>query len=103
MELELNPKQFEQHQAIFVEELVTAIMVKLVEAGLEGEKMEQLTAEIGFSIASIIDDTTNIESDGVEVRPYLTFRTDDEKIVHCGENAYSHEHVFSVLKKRFGS
>ncbi|MGV6825879.1 MAG: hypothetical protein ACWA5Q_02775, partial [bacterium] len=97
----LDPEKFEEHQKIFIEEIVRSITTKLIEAGLEGEKMEQITADIGFSIASIIDDTTQIESDGVLVKPYLTFRENDDELIHCGENSYSYEFVIPTLKKLF--
>lgn len=101
MKLELEPKKFDGYQAIFIEEIVKTIMTKLVESGLEGEKMEQITADIAFSVASIIDDTTRIESDGLEAKPYLTFRVSDDEIIHCGENSYTYEYVIGVLKKLF--
>ena len=63
--------------------------------------MEELTASLGFSIASMIDDTSSIEVDGVEVRPFLTFRVDDEAIIHSGENSETYEYVMGALKKCF--
>jgi hypothetical protein len=42
-----------------------------------------------------------IESDGLEVRPYLTFRADEEVLIHCGENSYTNEFVHLTLKKLF--
>lgn len=101
MELKLEIEKFDEYQEIFIEEIVKTIMVKLVEAGLEGEKMEQVTANIAFSIASLIDDTSRIESDGIEAKPYLTFRAKDDEIIHCGENSYTYEYVIGVLKKLF--
>lgn len=101
MDLKLEPEQFEKYQELFIEEITKTIMVKLVEAGLEGHKLEDATASIAFSIASIIDDTTSIESEGVEVNPYLTFRANDDDVVHCGENAYTYEFVMGIMKKLF--
>lgn len=101
MHLKLEPEIFEKHQEIFVKEVVETIMVKLIEGGVKGEKLEELTANIAFSIASIIDDTTAIQSGGIEVNPYLTFRTDDDETVHCGENSYTYEYVIGTLKDLF--
>jgi hypothetical protein len=42
-----------------------------------------------------------IESDGVEVRPYLTFRVDDDVLIHCGENSCTSEFVYKTLNKLF--
>lgn len=102
MQLNLNANLFEEQQVIFVRDLVTSVRVKLQEAGLEGEKLNDTTASIAFGIASMIDDTAAIESDGTEVHPYLTFRTSDEDLTHCGENSYTHEFVYEVMKKMLG-
>lgn len=101
MDLTLEPERFEELQEIFTKAITEAIMVKLVEAGLEGRKLEEVTASLAFSIASMLDDTTGIESEGIDVKPYLTFRTGDEEIIHCGENAYTYEFVRGALKELF--
>ena len=101
MELKFDIEQFEKYQAILVDEIAQRIKIKLLEAGMEGEQLEDSVAKITFSIANLIDDMSAIESDGIEVRPYLTFREDDEVLVHCGENSYTNEFVHLTLKKLF--
>lgn len=101
MQLNLDPTLFEEQQVTFVRELVQSIRVKLQEAGLDGNKLDDATASIAFSVASAIDDTAGIEVDGTEVHPYLTFRTSDEELTHCGENSYAHEFVYEVLQKLY--
>jgi hypothetical protein len=100
MDLQLNPAKFEERQAILVNELAKTIQVKLAEAGLEGDKIEELTASLAFSITCMIDGISGIESDGTEVQPYLTFQVDDE-LVHCGENSFMHELIYDVLGRLF--
>ena len=102
MELKFDIEQFEKCQAILIEDIAQRIKVKLMEAGLEGEALEDYVAKITFSIANALDDMSAIESDGFEVRPYLTFREDDEVLLHCGENSYTNEFVHLALKKLFG-
>jgi hypothetical protein len=101
MNLKFDPELFDKYQAILAAEIATRVMIKLKEAGMEGEKLEEYTASITFSIANVIDDMATIESDGIEVRPYLTFRMDDE-ILHCGENSCTNTFVYDVLKRLFG-
>jgi len=101
MELKFDIEQFDKCQAILINEFAQRIKIKLMEAGMEGEKLEENVAKITFSIASIIDDMAAIESDGFEVRPYLTFRTDEEVLIHCGENSNTNEFVHLTLKKLF--
>jgi len=101
MKLTLATTEFDQQQAIFTGEIVERIKIKLQEAGVDQEKLEDLTASIALSIAGVIDDLAGIEVNGVEVHPYLTFRTNDETLIHCGENSYSYEQVHGAMKKLF--
>jgi hypothetical protein len=101
MELKFDIEQFDKCQAILIDEIAQRIKVRLMEAGMEGKELEDYVAKITFSIASIIDDMAAIESDGFEVRPYLTFLADDETLLHCGENSYTNEFVHLTLKKLF--
>ena len=98
MDLELNPAQFEKRQAILVKELAKTIQVKLAEAGLEKEKVNELTLSLAFSITCMIDGISGIEADGMDVQPYLTFQIDDE-LVHCGENSFMHELIYDLVGK----
>ena len=101
MEMKLDPQQFDKRQAILVERIAETIKVKLREQDIEGEKLEHLTSEITFSITNILDDMAAIEDDGIEVRPYLTFLTDDEELLHYGENSCTNEFVYTTLNKLF--
>lgn len=98
MQLNLDSVRFDEQQMLLVRELVQSIRVKLREAGITGNKLEDLTTSIAFSVASTIDDTSAIEVDGTEVHPYLTFRTSEDELTHCGENSYTHEFVYEVLR-----
>jgi hypothetical protein len=102
MQLKVEPTLFEEQQHLLVRELVLNIRVKLQEAGVGDDKLEEATASIAFSVASTIDDTAAVEVDGTEVHPYLTFRTSEDELTHCGENSYTHEFVYDVLKEVFG-
>ncbi len=101
MDLQLNPGKFEERQAIFADELAKTIQVKLAEAGLESDKINELTGSLAFSITCMIDGIAGIESGGTEVHPYLTFQIDDE-LVHCGENSFMHELIYDVLGRLIG-
>jgi hypothetical protein len=103
MQLKVEPTLFEEQQHLLVRELVLNIRVKLQEAGVRADKLEEATASIAFSVASTIDDTAAVEVDGTEVHPYLTFRTSEDELTHCGENSYTHEFVYDVLKEVFGT
>ena len=101
MKLVQDSDRFDDYQVALIKEITQSIAVKLVEAGLHGELMENTAANIAFSVASILDDTTGIEANGDEVHPYLTFRAGESDLVHCGENAYTYEFVTGILKEMF--
>ena len=101
MQLKLNPDKFDELQAVFIGEVIDTVRIKLVEAGVKGLEIEEITANIALSIASTIDDTAGIEVNGVEVHPYLTFRDEDDKLIHSGDNSYTYEFVHAALKKLF--
>lgn len=103
MKLKPDPETFDKYQEILIRQIVADIKIKLQEAGLTGTQLEELTASIAFSLASTIDDTTGIVSDDIEINPYLTFRTNDDEIIHYGENSFMHEYVSGVLKKLFSN
>lgn len=103
MKLTLDSEKFNDLQAMFVADIVARIKIKLQEAEVEQEKLEDLTASIALSIAGVIDDLAEIEADGVEVHPYLTFRDGEDELIHWGENAYTYEQVYSAMQKLFHS
>jgi len=101
MELKLKGDKFDEHQVIFIGDIIEKVKANLEEAGLAGEKLKELTGNIAFSVACTIDDTAGIEFDGIEVNPYLTFMDGENELIHCGGNSYTHEYVFGVLNEIF--
>ena len=101
MHLELDDDKFEQYQQILIREVIEQIRFKLAAAGYSGDNLQEVTGEIAFSVASTFDDMARVEFEGTEVRPYLTFRTGDEQLIHCGENSYMNEFVASLMNEVF--
>lgn len=101
MELKFDADQFDTLQEILAAEIAGRVRIKLQEAGMTGEQLAECAIGITFSIASVIDDLAAIESDGMEVRPYLTFRTGEEELVHCGENSCINTFVYDAARKLF--
>jgi hypothetical protein len=101
MQLTVNIDKFDELQALFIREVIDKVRIKLEEAGIKGLEMEEIAGSIAFSIASTLDDTSGVEVDGVEVRPYLTFRDDNDNLIHSGDNSYIYEFVPGELKRLF--
>lgn len=103
MQLKIDADTFDQQQQILTREIIEQIRLKLIEAGLKGEQLKDLTGNIAFSVASTLDDTAMIALDGVTVRPYLTFVADEDVLIHGGENAYTHEYVADLINDVFSN
>lgn len=101
MDLKFDSELYDKYQSVIATEIAERVMIKLKEAGMEGEELAEYTASITFSIANVIDDMAAVEADGMEVRPYLTFRTGDNELLHCGENSCINTFVYDILKKLF--
>lgn len=101
MELKLDEGKFDKHQESLIRELIEQVRFKLATAGIKGDELRDITGEVVFSVASTIDDTAGIVADGVDVKPYLTFMDEDGQLVHCGENAYGHELVATLIFEMF--
>ncbi|MFW5452253.1 hypothetical protein [Thioalkalivibrio sulfidiphilus] len=101
MQLKADPEKFDQLQQLFIREIIEQIRLKLTEAGFRDEALKEVTAHIAFSVASTIDDNAGIEAESVAVKPYLSFVTGDEQLVHGGENSYMHEYVADLITEIF--
>lgn len=100
MELKLDLDKFDEYQIEFIKEIIQTIRLKLAEAGMEGDDLENTTARVAFGVASIIDDTTQI-GDG-DVKPFLAFQGDKEgELIHCGENSCTYEFVTPAMEDVF--
>ena len=102
MELKIDIEKYEALQEGFVGEVIQQIRLKLMKAGITGDQLIDLTGEIAFSVTSTLDGNAMIERDGLNVHPYLVFSNDDQ-IIHCGENSFTHEFVAGEMDKAFSN
>lgn len=101
MKLRTDPDFFLAQQEVFTGEMIARIADRLEEAGIEGQQLKELTGKIAFDIACMLDDTADIEFDGVEAHPYLAFMAGCDEIIHFGGNSTTHEMVFGILNAMF--
>lgn len=102
MQLTTDTDKFEAYQKILIREMIEQIRFKLAASGISGDQLREITGEIAFSVASTIDDMAKIEFEGTEIKPYLTFRTDEAQLIDCGENSYMNEFIASLMNEVFG-
>jgi hypothetical protein len=103
MELKIDIEKYETLQEIFVGEIIQQIRLKLMQAGVVGDDLVNLTGEIAFSVTSTLDGNAMIERDGTDVHPYLVFSGENNQIIHSGENSFTHEFVAGEMDKAFGN
>lgn len=103
MNLKLKPQTFDDFQQALMREMIEQIRFKLVETGLQGEKLKDLTCSLAFSVASSIDDTASIEYENLPVKPFLTFINpeDNTELLHSGDNSFMHEYVTRLIDDVF--
>lgn len=99
--LKLDSDEYDDQQAFFIGAIIEDVKTKLEVAGIKGEALKDLTGNISFGIATLIDNSSSIEFDGKEIVPVLTFLDGGKELIHCGGNSYTHEYVFGVLDEIF--
>jgi hypothetical protein len=103
MKLVLDSKSYIEKQEVFAGELVARISEHLEKAGIAEPLLKELTGNIAFEVACMVDDTAGLEFDGVKANPYLTFLSEKNysEILHLGGNSYCHELIHGILNAMF--
>lgn len=104
MKIELNPYRFDELQIKILEEIIISIKEGLQAAGVADEKnLYDSTAEIAFSIATIIDGSSIMELDSKPVVPFLAFAKEynSDELVAAEGGSWMHEYVFGMVDEMF--
>ena len=98
MEVTQNEKDFDKRQVALVREIVRAIKNDLKTAALPEDELEDLTGDIAFSIAAILDGSRKMQIDGEPLIPVLTFAQDvkRKKLIGVVGGSWMHEYAASV-------
>jgi hypothetical protein len=87
MKIITDPESFMSQQEVFTGEIITRTARRVVDAGLNGESLNEVAGKIAFDIACMLDDVTGIEFEGVEAHPYHRFLLGDDGLIHLGGNS----------------
>ena len=102
LKLKLNMNEYEEQQVIFIRAIIEDVKARLEQAEIKGDKLKEIVGNVSFGIATLIDNSASIEFEGKEIFPLLTFyNEDDDNLIHCDGNSYTHEYVFSIIEKVF--
>jgi len=104
MKITIDDQQYEKLQARLMDEIIETIVLELQNAGVEEEKICELTADLSFSIGTILDASRIMELEGKSVLPFLAFAADDERseIIANDYGSYLHDDAYGKVYARFG-
>jgi hypothetical protein len=82
---------------------IRTIKSDLADSGISEERLADVTGDVAFSIAAIIDGSRVMQADGQPLIPVLTFAEDSErtKLVVRSGGSSMHEYVHSTVDDIF--
>ena len=103
MEVTLNEKSFDDFQSQMLTEIIFDVRTALEEADIPREKIRDLTHEIAFSVATIIDGSRDMYVGNKLVLPYLTFAKDRscEHLIATEGGSWMHEYTPELIEDSF--
>ena len=103
MEITQNESEFDKRQLHLIREIIRSIKNDLENAHVPAEQLQDLTSNIAFSIAAIIDGSRVMRADGRSLIPMLTFADDDQrtKLVARPGGSFMHEYVDGTVDDVF--
>lgn len=96
---------YEEYQALLMEEVVRSVRRRLESAGVRGKQLRDLVTNIAFDIGAIIDGSQLVSTDDDHLVPFLGFaegRMRDQLLLSQKGGASSlHEFVPGVVGNEF--
>lgn len=105
IEVRVDEIRFDEQQLFLMGEIVRTIRSELQQAGVEEEKLADVTSDIAFSIATMIDGSRVMNLEGRPLTPFLTFAEDSERtrLVARDGGSFMHEYVHGIVDDVFDS
>ena len=99
MEITKNKPEFDKRQIKLIREIIVAVKNTLAESSVSLDEQADLTGDIAFSIASIIDGSRVMQADGRPLVPVLAFAENAQrtKLLVTEGGSFMHEYVFSTV------
>ncbi len=98
---------YEQFQALLLQELVSSIRQRLEEAGIKGKRLRDVVESIAFDVGAIFDGSQVVSSEEDHLVPILGFaegRMRDQLLLsHSGGGSSLHEFVPGAVEEEFDS
>ena len=103
IEISVDEARYDKLQLHLIGEIIRSIKTDLKEAGIAEERVADVTGDIAFSVATIIDGSRVMELEGQPLVPVLTFAEDAErtKLVARAGGSFMHEYVCATVDDLF--
>ncbi len=101
MRLQEDKESFEKLQKLLAQSLAETIKSELEDRMLSPDLVKDLTANLAFSVVCILDASTVTTVDGGNLRPIITFQTDDDTLVWANGTSYMHDYVYGWVYDLF--
>jgi hypothetical protein len=103
IDIRVDESRYDKQQLHLIREIVRAIKSDLAASGIREERLADVTGDVAFSIAAIIDGSRVMEADGQTLIPVLTFADDADrtKLVARPGSSFMHEYVHGTVEDVF--
>ena len=103
MNIQIDEDRFDALQMRLLLEMVTSFKEVLEEAKIADDLLEDLTGKLAFSAAAIVDGSQLMDHEGEQIRPHLSFSTDDThtEAISIEGASWMHEYVFGAIDEVF--
>ena len=103
LNLKTDEGVFDRHQLHLIREIIRAIKSDLAGSGISEERLADVTGDIAFSIAAILDGSRVMQTDGKPLIPVLTFAEDAQRttLVARPGGSFMHEYVHGTVDEIF--
>jgi hypothetical protein len=92
---------YEDLQNHLARAIAESIKSELEKRKINSDLIKDITADLTFGIASILDGETVIEIEDGTLKPILTFQTDEDTLVWDGGTSWMHEEVYGWVYDLF--
>ena len=99
IDVRVDESHYDKQQWHLIREIIRVIRSDLAQAGIPKSKLAEVTGDIAFSIATILDGCSVVVADGHALIPMLTFAEDGEriKLVTRPGGSFMHEYVYNIV------
>ncbi|SES84366.1 hypothetical protein [Thorsellia anophelis] len=103
MKLKNDNDTYDEFQNHFAYDLLQIIRQELEQSSLNQMQIRELTTNIGFNIACLLDASIEFSVQGQAITPILTFSTDNETLLHQDSPSSMHEYIHGNIDELFES